>query len=167
MEMRCASIRAASPGEPLPIIAAVHKDYKGALAIALRCAGAAAALAIGMRYYLGVSPVPIYHFYIDEVAMRGIPWQQWSTPLAGENVLPPKARTMIELLRAHRVSEFRYSAGIDHGPDQRIPQRLSEGAYPILLAKNARFVVQFEGEPISAGCRIVGRREEVVLADCG
>jgi hypothetical protein len=91
-------------------------------------------------------------------------WSQFSTPSAGEHVLPPPVQAGIMLLRSNHVSSFRYSPAI--GKDEEIRQRLIEGAYPLRNDDQARFCLSYESEPVAPTCVILARTGGMVLADC-
>ena len=86
------------------------------------------------------------------------------TPRAGEQVLPPVVRAGISLLRAHRVTMYRFSPAFEK--DEEVRQRLVEGAFPIRSEKHARYLLLLEQESPDRSCSPVSRGGGVVLVHC-
>ena len=108
----------------------------------------------------------LYRFYRDLAPQWASVSAEARSERGGEAVLPPKVRSIIALLREHHVTEFRYSDRIAKDPDESLPQRLAEGAYPIVLRPEAKDVVLAADEPVSAACTALGSREGVALVRC-
>jgi hypothetical protein len=87
-----------------------------------------------------------------------------SEPRAGEEVLPTDVRGMLAMLRAAHAESFRYSKLIAGA--EALRQRLIEGAYPIRARDDAAYYLSRAPEPLPAGCRVVARKAEFVLAAC-
>ena len=93
---------------------------------------------------------------------------EWNVAGGGERVLPAKVQTMLALLRENHIAEFRVSEAVLRDPDDSVPQRLAEGAYPIRVnLQSARHWLRYASEGLPAGCRTIAVKQEVVLADCG
>ncbi|QWV95083.1 hypothetical protein KP004_07865 [Geomonas oryzisoli] len=78
--------------------------------------------------------------------------------------LPRGARAAIEMLHAAAADRYRFSAGV--AADGAMMQRLVEGAYPLVVADEARYLVRLEGEPSPVGCDALARRKGVALDLC-
>ena len=133
-----------------------------------RKAGVLATLALTAIFFPAVISTPhrLFEFYENLFAEgRGVS-KDWGTGRAGETVLPQKVQTMLALLRNHQITEFRYSDAIARDPDDSVPQRLAEGAYPILISTRARHWLLSASEAVSPGCLVLAAREGVVLAHC-
>lgn len=144
-----------------------QSNHSSGVRCALQTAGVAAALAAWFSLGAAQGAPPLAAFYAGAWGAAHNTLKEWSLPRSGEAGLPPNVRTMIALLRENRVSEFRYSEGVAHGPDEAVRQRLAEGAYPIRLAPGSRHLVLVLPEALPAHCRAVATRQEVILADCG
>lgn len=125
------------------------------------------ALAIWLYPPMTATPRLLHRFYGQLASQWSNVAGEWRMEHGGERVLPPAARAIIGLLREHGVREFRYSDAIARHPDMSLPQRLAEGAYPIVIRADARHLVASATEPaIPPGCRQLGIREGVVLVRC-
>ncbi len=130
-------------------------------------AGIVAALAACLILLAGSGVKELYRFYGGKVPPAHPPLSEWNLPRAGEWVLPARVQAMLALLRDNRVQEFRFSDAIARDPDDSVPQRLAEGAYPIRVNAEARHRLLNRGEALPPGCRVVAGNQGVVLADCG
>ena len=144
----------------------LQSDNSSGVRPALKKAGVIAVLVVCLGVGAEKGLRHLTRFYTDGAGVAAS-LGEWNLPGAGESVLPAKVRTMIALLRENHVSEFRYSDAIARDPDESVPQRLAEGAYPIRQAAQARHVLLAPPDVLPANCRAVAARQEVVLADCG
>ena len=90
----------------------------------------------------------------------------WRTERAGEDVLSPKVRTMLALLRDNHVQSFRYSEAIANDVDTSVVQRIAESAYPIRLRQEGPHFLLLVSEILDSRCKTVARESGVVLAHC-
>lgn len=134
----------------------------------LRQAGILLVMALTVIAFTGVKETPgkLRALYRDFWSHRATLQQDWKTALSGEEVLAPKVRTALALLRDQHVESFRYSPAVAHEPDASVIQRIAESAYPIRLTPTARHVLALAGEPLDPGCKVLASQQEVVLASC-
>jgi hypothetical protein len=152
--------------EATPIIAPVPSSHSSWIRRALTQAAVVAVLALCLALAARPGLRALARFYSAPASVRAsLP--EWTLPRGGEAVLPPAVRTMLGLLRENHVTEFRPGESIAKKADEVIRQRLTEAAYPIRLATQARHVLLIPPDTLPAGCRAVAARQEVVLADCG
>jgi hypothetical protein len=91
----------------------------------------------------------------------GTPFRQARTSRAGEQILPPFVQSGISLLRANRVTAYRFSPAFEQKR-----QRLLEGAYPIRYEEHAHYLLLLDQEAPDRNCSQVSREEGVVLVYC-
>lgn len=84
--------------------------------------------------------------------------------VAPPDVLPRGARIAIEMLHVAGAHDYRFSAGV--AADGAMMQRLVEGAYPLFVSDDARYLVRLEGEPSPVGCSAVAGRKGIALDIC-
>jgi hypothetical protein len=134
----------------------------------LRKVGILLVMALTLIAFAGVQETPgrLRALYRDFWSHRATLQQDWKTARSGEEVLAPKVRTMLALLREQRVESFRYSRAIAHEPDASVIQRIAESAYPIRLTPTARHLLALSGEPLDPGCKVLASQQEVVIAAC-
>ena len=89
--------------------------------------------------------------------------QLFAVERAGEEVLPAKVRGALELMRRNAVPDFFVSKAILRDPDESVPQRLAEGAYPIRVNEKSRHLIVSSDEPVPATCAKLGAVEGVTL----
>lgn len=92
----------------------------------------------------------------------GAEFEAARTPGSGEDVLPPKVRVMIGMLKYFQADSFAYSDAIK--ANGGMMQRLVEGAYPIRCTPQAPFLLFLEGEPLPVGWKLLAAQEGVALA---
>lgn len=80
-----------------------------------------------------------------------------------ERVLPPRVKTMVDLLRANKVETFTVSSKI--AVDPLMNQRVTEGAVPAVKVAGSPNLLLLE-EPLPEGCRAIGEKGGVILARC-
>jgi len=105
-------------------------------------------------------------FYRLKFVERATHPSEWRAAGAGEWALPPRARSMIALLRRNGVQDFRFTAASVGANEPLVTQRLTEGAFPIRVRATARDVLVAAGEDAGNECRIVDTEQDVALVRC-
>jgi hypothetical protein len=134
----------------------------------LRQAGVLLVTGVAVLAFSGVRETPA-----RLLSMYGDLWQrgdavrlEWRTEGAGEDLLAPRVRAMLALLRDNRVESFRYSAAIASDADASVVQRIAESAYPIRVKQDAKDLLLLSDESLAPHCKAVASKLEVVLARC-
>jgi len=94
----------------------------------------------------------------------GMLFRQARTPRAGEFVLPPVAQSSISLLRANRITGYRFSPAFEQNTEIR--DRLIEGAYPLHHEVHSHYLLFLVQESPEQKCSQVSRLGGVALVYC-
>jgi hypothetical protein len=120
---------------------------------------AAGALHVYLRRYTG--PLAIQRYFTQSLPRE---LAEFWRPGAGEWVLAKPVQQALLMLRSHEAKSFRMSPEFKADPEY--PQRLMEGGWPIRLEAGAAWYVAFAGEQLPAGCSLVEKQEDALLARC-
>jgi hypothetical protein len=134
----------------------------------LRQAGVVLVIGLAVAAFGNVRATPgqLSSLYEDWWPHRAALQREWRSEHAGETVLPARVQAMLALLRDNRVESFRYSDAIAHDADTSVVQRIAESAYPIRVRREAQSLLLLPTDALDPRCRVVARRQEVVLAHC-
>ena len=128
---------------------------------AVMALGVLGAFALHLYPRQAVAPAAIRD-YLTQSLPRQL--SEFWRPGAGEWVLAKPVQQALNLLRGHGAKSFRISPGF--AADLAYPQRLMEGGWPIRLEDAAPWYVALAGEDVPAGCSLVDRGEDALLARC-
>lgn len=87
-----------------------------------------------------------------------------NTPRAGEFVLPPSVREMLDMLRRHGLPTYEISSAF-HG-NGWVVQQIVASAWPKRYEPGAAARFLMNGEPVPGNCDLIERQETVALVYC-
>ncbi|MGE5359766.1 MAG: hypothetical protein ACM3NQ_12180 [Bacteroidales bacterium] len=88
------------------------------------------------------------------------------TPRSGEQVLPGRVQEVLSILEGEGRGVKRYAVSGGLSADLWDRQQLVVATWPRKLEPNANARFQLQSEPMPAGCSLVDKRKDVLLAYC-